>query len=94
MPQIVCLADVGWEVTTREAAAKVKRFGLGEHGYDPSAREMRALFIAHGPAFRRGHRQETFDNVDVQPLLARLLGIAAPPGDGSLAPLAGSLRSP
>ncbi len=94
VPQLVCLADVGWEVTTREAATRIKRFSVGEHGYDPAAPEMRALFIVHGPAFRPGHRQPVFDNVDVQPLLAHLLGISAPPGDGGLAPLAGSLRQP
>ena len=92
VPPIVCLADTGWEVTTREAAAKIKRFSPGEHGYDPAAREMRALFLAHGPSFRRGVRLQTFDNVDVQPLLAHLLGLSVPPGDGSLQPLAAALK--
>ena len=37
---------------------------------------MRALFVAHGPAFKRGLRVPEFDNVDVYPLLAHLLDIA------------------
>jgi hypothetical protein len=43
---------------------------------------MRAVFIARGPAFRQGATLAPFDNVDVYPLLARLLGIPAAPNDG------------
>ena len=45
---------------------------------------MAALFIANGPAFRRGVDAGTFDNVDIQPLLARLIGISTSQRDGSL----------
>ncbi len=43
---------------------------------------MRALFVAHGPAFKRGLRVPEFDNVDVYPLLAHLLDIAPQASDG------------
>ena len=92
VPAVVCVSEPGWEVTTRAAYARLKDFSVGEHGYPPSLRDMRALFLAHGPAFRPGYRQPVFDNVDVQPLLARLLGVEAPRGDGALAPVAGMLR--
>lgn len=92
VPPVVCLADVGWALVTREAAARWKRFSLGQHGYDPAAPEMRALFLAHGPAFRRGARLPVFDNVDVHPLLGRLLRIAVPAGDGSLAAMETALK--
>ena len=55
----------------------------GSHGYDPSLPSMQATFIAHGPAFRRGTRLPAFDNVDVYPLLMRLLGLTPAPNDGS-----------
>ena len=90
---IVCLSDMGWEVSTREAAAKITHFSVGEHGWDPDEPLMHALFLAHGPAFRRGVRVASFDNVDIQPLLGRLLGVAVPQGDGSFAALAGGLRA-
>jgi hypothetical protein len=48
---------------------------------------MRALFVAHGPAFVRGRRIGVFDNVAVAPLLRTVM--ALPPGrdlDGSDAP--------
>lgn len=92
IPPIVCLADVGWRLDTREAAAKWRSFSLGAHGFDPAAPEMAALFLAHGPAFKRGYRQAVFDNVNVQPLLGRLLKLQAPAGDGSLEALKGALR--
>ena len=83
IPPLLCLAEPGWEVTTRAAAAKITHFSLGEHGYDPAAPEMAALFIASGPAFRRGYRQPVFDNVDVEPLLRRALRMApSGPSDG------------
>ncbi|NBC36313.1 alkaline phosphatase family protein [Novosphingobium sp. FSY-8] len=47
----------------------------GDHGYDPDSPDMRALFIATGPAFRRGGHLPVFDNVDVEPLLRRLIGL-------------------
>ena len=53
---------------------------------------MHALFIARGPAFRSGAQVPAFDNVDVYPLLARLLHVAPAPNDGDLAPLLPALR--
>jgi predicted AlkP superfamily pyrophosphatase or phosphodiesterase len=82
---IVCMPQVGWMVTTREDAAKHKETPQGEHGYDPAAPQMSALFVAHGPAFRRHWVEEGFDNVDVYPLLTRVLGIKPEPNDGRLA---------
>ena len=77
--QIVCVADVGWLFATRERP--VTRTG-GAHGYDNFTAEMAATFIAHGPGIARGRVLNDLDSVDVQPLLARLLGISAPAGDG------------
>ena len=56
----------------------------GAHGYDNAAPEMAALFIAHGPGVRPGVMLNDMDAVDVHPLLAHLLGLQAPRGDGSL----------
>ena len=99
VPPVYCRAEPGWYLTTREADAKRVRNGeapiVGEHGYDSATTpQMAALFVAHGPAFRPGYVQPSFDNVDVQPLLARLLDAPAPVGDGALAPVAGMLRRP
>lgn len=52
---------------------------------------MRAIFIGHGPAFRRQVVVPAFDNVDVYPLLAHLLGIQAESNDGNLDEVQGVL---
>lgn len=93
IPALLCLADDGWIITTREYLAKRKRFPGGDHGYDNDDPNMRALFIAHGPAFKRGLVVPEFDNVDVYPLLARLLGIAPQPNDGDIAAVAPMLKA-
>jgi predicted AlkP superfamily pyrophosphatase or phosphodiesterase len=80
--------DVGWEaVTPRKLAQRIPGSIRGSHGYDPEDPSMRALFIAQGPAFRRGVALAPFDNVDVYPLLAKLIGIAPEPNDGDILPL-------
>jgi predicted AlkP superfamily pyrophosphatase or phosphodiesterase len=85
---LFCLPDVGWSLTTHKPRPMEK----GEHGYDNFAPEMRATFIASGPAFRRAVKLKAFDNVDVYPLLARLVGVKPQPNDGSLSDLASALQ--
>jgi predicted AlkP superfamily pyrophosphatase or phosphodiesterase len=94
VPSWVCLADVGWEITTSQSQSHRSGTGshLGDHGYDNAAPEMRALFVAHGPAFVAGTVLKEFPNVDVYPLLAHLLGIQPRPNDGSLEPLLPALH--
>jgi predicted AlkP superfamily pyrophosphatase or phosphodiesterase len=70
---IICLPEVGW--TLRPRGYVPNNPEGGEHGYDPAASDMAAIFIAHGPAFRPAVRLPAFDNVDVYPLLARLIGV-------------------
>ena len=79
VPAIVCASEPGWLLATR--ARPVTKPG-GAHGYDNAAPEMQAIFIAHGPGVIAGRRLENLDSVDVQPFLARLLGVSAPHGDG------------
>jgi predicted AlkP superfamily pyrophosphatase or phosphodiesterase len=90
VPPFVCLAEVGWII---EAAHSGYPTPKGEHGYDPSDPQMAALFVAHGPAFKHGAAQPAFDNVDVYPLLAALIGVTPEPNDGRLADLAPALAN-
>jgi len=77
IPPWLCLAETGWLVV-KTAAAKVD--DNGNHGYDPMAPEMAALFIANGPAIKPAGTLPGFDNVDIAPLLRDLIGL--PPGSG------------
>ena len=94
IPPILCLAESGWIVTSHAQAAKMKTPYLGTHGFDNLLPEMRALFIAHGPDFRQGVTHAPFDNVDVYPLMAKLLGIAPEANDGHLADVSDMLVNP
>jgi hypothetical protein len=50
------------------------------------------LFIAHGPAFRRGVVVPEFPNVDVYPLMMHVLGLPPRPNDGHLRAVRDMLR--
>ena len=83
VPAIVCQMDLGWDALPRRYLANRAPGTRGSHGYDPAEPAMRAIFIARGPSFRSGTTIPAFDNVDVYPLLTRLLGIPAAPNDGN-----------
>jgi predicted AlkP superfamily pyrophosphatase or phosphodiesterase len=90
---IVCLAKLGWYISNAESVARRKPSErmTGAHGYDPEAPEMAALFLAVGPDIRRGATVRGMVNVDVYPLLVRLIGVEPVDGvDGRLP--AGVLR--
>ena len=90
VPPYLCLAEVGWLVLK---TAPTKPQTGGNHGYDNQAPEMRALFVAHGPAFVPGRRLAAFDNVDIAPLIRDLIGLPPATGiDGDDAPFRGVLR--
>jgi hypothetical protein len=44
---------------------------------------MRAIFIAHGSAFKTGSVIEPFAKIHVYNLIARILGLTPAPGDGN-----------
>jgi predicted AlkP superfamily pyrophosphatase or phosphodiesterase len=89
--EIVGIADEGWLVGTRAAAA-AHGFPSGEHGYDNALTSMRAIFIAAGPAFKRGYTAEAFQNIHVYDLLCAVLGLTPAPNDGSLDSTSALLR--
>jgi len=72
VPPIVALADEGWTVCS---SAERCSGCCGNHGFDNELHSMHPIFVAHGPAFRRGFDFPVFSNVHVQALLCRLLGI-------------------
>lgn len=91
-PQLLCLADVGWRITTADwLASHKRRISRGEHGYDNAAPQMQALFVGHGPAFRDGATMPPFPNVDVYPLMVHLLGLPPQPSDGDYSAVKGML---
>ncbi|TPE45856.1 alkaline phosphatase family protein [Pontibacter mangrovi] len=61
----------------------------GAHGFDPYAvKDMHATFYAWGPAFAKGKKLPSFENIQVYPIVAKLLGLKYShkiDGDGKIA---------
>jgi predicted AlkP superfamily pyrophosphatase or phosphodiesterase len=47
----------------------------GKHGFDNHNIDMRATFMAWGPAFKTGLKINDFENVNVYPIIANILGL-------------------
>lgn len=85
---IICLADEGWIVTNH------KRYDdwlddiiditkpRGAHGYDNNLVSMRAIFLAHGEAFKKNYIAEPFENIEVYNLMCKILGLKPAKNDG------------
>ena len=72
----------------------------GNHGFDPArVAEMKASFFAEGPDIRKGATVPAFENVNVYPLIAKILGLditklKTGPIDGSITVLQPILTNP
>lgn len=56
----------------------------GVHGYDPcQVPDMQGIFFAQGPNIKKGIRLKALRNIDLYPLMARILNLTPPPIDGS-----------
>ena len=86
---IVCLAERGWTLTAGPPRYPIEG---GDHGGDNDDPDVRALFLAAGPDIRRAGPLPLADNVEVYPLLTRLIGVAALPSDATGALAAAVLR--
>ena len=65
----------------------------GMHGFDPNRiPEMKASFFAAGPDIVPGKTVAPFQNTNLYPWIAHILGLHAPKNDGSLNVLASTLR--
>jgi len=88
---IICLAEQGWLIFSEPP--RYPGIG-GSHGYDNADPDMLALFIASGPAFASDVKVPVFDNVDINPLLRKVLGLPQDPNlDGTLKPVEPALSA-
>ena len=86
---ILVLADEGWYIedqaisSTSNAGSYIPKGGT--HGYDNRLKSMHALFIARGPAFKKGIVSAPFENVNIYPMISYILDIKPHPDiDGKL----------
>ncbi|XP_063773377.1 ectonucleotide pyrophosphatase/phosphodiesterase family member 3 isoform X2 [Pseudophryne corroboree] len=68
--------------------------GGGNHGYDNGFKSMEAIFIGHGPGFKKQTEVESFDNFELYNLMCDLLKIQPAPNNGTHGSLNHLLTSP
>ena len=74
--EIIIVADLGYSLFNSKDIEKYSlHFPLGNHGYDPSYLDMHGIFYAIGPDFKKGFSTGTINNIDIYPLLAKILRI-------------------
>ncbi|WBL26835.1 alkaline phosphatase family protein [Zunongwangia sp. HGR-M22] len=75
---LVILTDPGFIFNNRNL---VKTGGV--HGYDPSkSKEMHGILYAQGPHITKGIKTESLENVNIYPLITKILGFENPEIDG------------
>jgi predicted AlkP superfamily pyrophosphatase or phosphodiesterase len=84
VPPITGVADEGWVVMQRSEFADYWKHSPtgGQHGYEPSVKTMRGIFVAAGPAFKAGVIVPPMENVNVYAAVAGALGIEPKGSDG------------
>lgn len=96
---IVCSANEGWILTSNERFDEAKKrdgFELprGAHGYDNQLASMRALFIAHGAAFKKETTVEPFENVEIYNLMCKILKLNPARNNGNMERVKNLLKNP
>lgn len=85
-PLLVLPAE-GWILTNSrefdEMAKDQTKRPRGGHGYDNRLPSMRAIFIAHGEAFKKGKAVGPFENIQVYNIMAKILGLKPASNDGN-----------
>lgn len=95
---IVCSSEEGWITTSRKRYKDwIKDIDditrpRGAHGYDNALASMRATFIAHGEAFKKGYVAEPFENIHVYNLMCKILGLKPAKNDGDFEKVKGMLK--
>lgn len=85
---LLVVPNEGWILTNRQAFAEMQAKGdaknsRGGHGYDNRLRSMRAIFIAHGSSFKKGKVVDSFENIQIYNIMARILGLKPAANDGN-----------
>ncbi len=80
---VVATPDINWSIGWRANELPADFLG-GTHGYDPHYKDMHAIFYASGPAFKIGYVHPTVENVNIYPLIAKILDLKPAETDGKL----------
>lgn len=79
---LVLVANPGYAFRKQEINTRI----TGEHGYDPyTTPQMRGIFYAQGPQINVGQKTGLIENVNIYPLITKILGFKNPKIDGKFA---------
>lgn len=76
---LIVIGKKGYSVFATNAGGR--HFG-GTHGYLNCDKQMSAVFVASGNAFKKNYTQNKIKNIDVYNLIAHILGITPAKNDG------------
>ena len=79
---IVVVADSSWSISWGGKSSLY--FEYGEHGYDNNNTDLHGIFYAIGPAFKVNYIHPTFENVNIYPIIAKILKIKPAKVDGKI----------
>jgi len=80
--QVIVIAEDSWQIGTNSTSG-LRYCNGGSHGYDSLDANMRTLFVAQGPSFKKGEIVNHFQNTELYNLMAGLLGLKPAPNDGT-----------
>ncbi|XP_071390646.1 ectonucleotide pyrophosphatase/phosphodiesterase family member 7 [Centroberyx affinis] len=89
LPPILIIADLGFNLNSRFIVYVNK----GDHGFHNGEMDMKTIFRAFGPDFKRNYLSEPFDSIHIYPLLCKLLQVEPEPHNGTLAVTEAMLHS-
>lgn len=82
---IIIVAELGYTILDQKSKKRfLDSLPGGTHGYDNQNKEMQALFLARGPAFRENAELGSFQNIHIYELINHLMGTDPATNDGSL----------
>lgn len=76
---IQIVPDYGYYFASKERIRYLRQHDkliTGQHGYDPKYREMHGIFYANGPAFKSGYSRSSTQNINIYPLICKILGLS------------------
>ncbi len=75
---ILLVAEKGYTIILKQKARRFRLTKKGNHGYDNHLLDMQGIFLAHGPAFKRKYITGQLRNIDIFPLVCRIMKVSQP----------------
>jgi alkaline phosphatase D len=73
--EILVVAKEGWTILKDNLEGSYYFYSKAAHGYDNDLQSMQAIFFAQGPAFKKNYTITSINNIDIYPLIAKILNI-------------------